>query len=150
MVRTVINKDALELFLSTVAARRDTGREVALLFKEYLIRSLVIFERHEAPGWPFQPLSSIFRREDEDWGRIEEIVERVVEGGVYRQILVMNYLKWLDCVASGRVFISPEIDPYIPLGEFLSAGASVNREHRFVDVGAAVFELDPELYRAGD
>jgi hypothetical protein len=78
------------------------------------------------------------------------VIERVIEGGLYRKILAINCLKWQNLVSRGGVKISPDDDPYVPLAKFLTTGAPVNRAHRFVDVGKSVFELSPGLYRASE
>lgn len=150
MVKAVIDHEQLELFIAATAKRREVDSSAATLFREYLVKSLAVFDHHKAAGWPFQPLSDVLDHDDEDWTEVESFVERVIEGGVYRQILAINYLKWQDRVSAGRIRISSNDDPYIPLAKFLATGAPVNREHKFVDVGMGVFELRPELYRVNN
>lgn len=50
MVRAVMNKEALESFIIAVAKRREADDNAARLFREYLVKSLAIFDTHKAAG----------------------------------------------------------------------------------------------------
>ncbi|WP_145964093.1 hypothetical protein [Chromobacterium phragmitis] len=96
----MISQEELGLFVDAVAKRRDADSCSAKFFREYLVKSLTIFDRHNASGWPFHPLSEILSQDGESWKEVESIIERLIEGGSTGKY-------WLLIVLSGRI-VFPE------------------------------------------